>query len=308
MYKKYLFLIFPFIMTACAGTLIDSDPKQKTETIATLSEVKKLKQKIVIGQLSNETRYGKDNVFDEHQGHLTEKTSRLLANRLTASHKLLVMERPDITKAEQATLETTHLKGVDTLILGSIIESKMNTTKKSDASTSANVQTACAKVKLHLVDVKSGDIFFTVTGRGEASSESDDEFDNEEDIDKNLNQRALKSALKGLNKLLIVKLKERPWHTDILKIQGKQIFIASGKHQGIDPGDILAVMEQTDDSIQRYQSGFLRTPKPEMIGKVRVVSVFGDNESNEGAVTELISGTAHGTSPDNTLFISAIKE
>ncbi len=294
-------------MTACAGTL-DSDPKQKTETIATLAEVKKLKQKIAIGKLSNETRYGKDNLVDEHQGHLAEKTSRLLAARLTASHKLLVIERPDIIKEEQTTLETTNLKGVDTLILGSIIESKINSTKKTDASTTINIQTARAKVKLHLVDVKSGDVFFTVTGRGEASSESEDELDDEEDIDKNLNQRALKSALKGLNKLLIAKLKERPWHTDILKIQGKQVFIASGKHQGVEPGDILAVMEQADDSIHRYQSGFLTTPKPAVIGKVRVLSVFGDNERNEGAITELISGTALGASPDNTVFISAIKE
>ncbi len=320
MYKKYLMLLFPCVLTACAATL-DAPDNHKQQTHAHIARypVKKFKHKIAIGQLSNETRYGNagaDSHVNANQDNLGTQTAQKLAARLTRSNKFVVLERPDL--AEQTTLQDSNLKGIDTLIVGSVVESQKNTTTKSESSGTKTVQTVRAKIKLHLIDVKTGDMFFTVTGRGEASTESveskelDKEFESETgDDDKTLSNRAITAALKGLHTILVAKLKERPWSTDIIKVKGQQVFIAGGKYQGIEPGDILAVMQQEEDSLNSsYHSGVLVTPQPSVIGKIRVVSVFGDNKSDEGAITELITGTAlaNPEDSDNSVFISTLKE
>ncbi|MEW6612622.1 MAG: CsgG/HfaB family protein [Pseudomonadota bacterium] len=270
---------------------------------------KTLKRKVAIARFSNETRYGRSLLRDSDLDPLGKQASDMLANRLVASGNFLVFERPDIEKIkrEQAVSSKADLIGVDTLIVGSVTEFGRSTTGKAGFLSSTKRQTAKAKVEVRLVDVKTGHVFFSTTGSGEASTESGEVagFGSRADYDATLNDRAIAAAISDVLTGLITKMEERPWRTDILQINGNQVFISGGQHQGLKVGDTLAIMQE-GKKVKSKQSGFEITLPATEVGSIRVVSLFGESETNEGAICELVAGTLTNY-PLNELFVSEKK-
>jgi len=68
-----------------------------------------------------------------------------------------------------------------------------STTGKSGFLSGTKVQTAHAKVEIRLVDVRTGYVFFTASGAGDASTESGEVagFGSKADYDATLNDRAI---------------------------------------------------------------------------------------------------------------------
>jgi hypothetical protein len=234
----------------------------------------------------------------------------MLSTRLVASQKFLVFERPDLGKvqAEQALSSQSGLVGVDALIIGSVTEFGRSTTGKSGFLSSTKIQNAHAKVEIRLVDVRTGYVFFTASGTGDASTESGEVagFGSQADYDAALNDRAIGAAISDVQNALIAKLEERPWRTDILKVDGHLVYISGGSRQGLKVGDTLAVLKQ-GETVKSGQTGFDITLPSTTVGKVRITSLFGDNETNEGAVTEILSGTI-ADAQKNGLYVSETKE
>jgi len=54
-------------------------------------------------------------------------------------------------------------------------------------------------------------------------------------------------------------------------------------------GDKLNVLK-AGEKVKSGQSGFDITLPAKAVGQIRIVSRFGDNETNEGAVAEILSG------------------
>lgn len=316
---RYFSLALPLFLGACAVTspspqLIEAPVSRAQQLEAqkqiNAPQVKTLKRKIAIGRFTNETRYGKTFQVDASQDPLGKQASDMLNNRLISSNKFLVFDRSDLEKikSEQALLKSGNLIGVDTLVLGSVTEFGRSTTGKSGFLSATKIQTARAKVEIRLVDARTGYLFFTATGTGEASTESGEVagFGSKADYDGTLNDRAIGAAISDVQNALIAKLEERPWRTDILKVNGKQVFISGGARQGLKTGDLLAVMQQ-GETVNSGQTGFAITLPPTLLGKVRVTSLFGDNEMNEGAIGELVSGTA-AAGKGSTVFVAENKE
>ena len=170
------------------------------------------------------------------------------------------------------------------------------------------MQTARAKVEIRLADAKTGYVFFVATGTGEASTESGEVagFGSKADYDATLNDRAIAAAITDVQNALIAKLEERPWRTDILKMSGTQVYLSGGARQGLRVGDTLSVMRQ-GEIIKSEQSGFPITLPSTALGKLRVTSLFGDDETNEGAIAEVISG-ALPQAKGPVLFITESKD
>jgi curli biogenesis system outer membrane secretion channel CsgG len=319
MFKKWLGLIPTLALAACA---VPSTPVQPIEAPvsraqqvdaqkqASLPQVKAFKRKLAIGRFTNETRYGKTFQVDANLDPLGKQASDMLNSRLVGSNRFLVFERSDLEKLknEQALLKDGGLIGVDTLILGSVTEFGRSTTGKAGFLSSTKIQTAHAKVEIRLVDARTGYLFFSAAGVGDATTESGEiaGFGSRADYDGSLNDRAIGAAISDVLTSLITKLEERPWRTDILKVNGKQIFISGGARQGLKVGDVLAVMQQ-GETVNSGQTGFAITLPPTPIGKVRITSLFGDNETNEGAICDVISGVAT-VSKGRTVFIAENKE
>lgn len=281
------------------------------QKVAALPETKVFKRKIAIGRFSNETRYGRTFQTDANLDPLGKQASDMLATKLVGSNRFLVFERPDlnqITDEQKRTGRPSELIGVDALVLGSVTEFGRSTTGKAGFLSSTKIQTARAKVEVRLADARTGFVFFTATGVGQASTESGEiaGYGSKADYDASLNDRAIGAAISDVQNALISKLEERQWRTDILKSDGKQLFISGGAKQGIKVGDNFVIVKE-GEKVKSAQSGFEITLPGSTVGAIRVVSLFGDAESNEGAVAEVTSGSAP-TGSTAAYFISEAKQ
>ncbi|HEY4319340.1 MAG TPA: CsgG/HfaB family protein [Herbaspirillum sp.] len=275
---------------------------QKQEAIA----IKKgLKRKIAIGRFSNETRYGRTFQTDANLDPLGKQASDILVSRLIDSQQFIVLERPDLNKVldEQKREKVSGVVGADTLIIGSVTEFGRSTTGSSGFLSGTKIQTATAKVEIRLVDVATGQAFFSTSGTGTANTESGTiaGFGSRADYDGTLNDKAISAAISDLLGRLVTKLEDRPWQTDILKVDGKQVFIAAGARQGLKIGDQLQAYK-AGDKIKNPQTGFLIDLPPTPIGTLQVTALFGDSETNEGAICDLTSGDVKAT-PASSVFV-----
>jgi curli biogenesis system outer membrane secretion channel CsgG len=290
------------LATGCATTSapqqvvsapVSAAQQAEAQRQAALPVAKTFKRKVAIGRFTNETRYGKTFQVDANNDPLGKQVSDMLSARLVASQKFLVFERPDIDKvrAEQSITHESGMIGVDALVIGSVTEFGRSTTGKSGFLSGTKVQTAHAKVEIRLVDVRTGYIFFTASGTGDASTESGEiaGFGSKADYDATLNDRAIGAAISDVQNSLISKLEERPWRTDILKVDGRQLYLSGGMRQGLQVGDTLTVLK-AGERVKSSQSGFDISLPAKTVGQIRIVSRFGDNDTNEGAVADIISG------------------
>lgn len=284
--------------------------QMEAQKAAAIPDTKIFKRKIAIGRFSNETRYGRAFQTDSNLDPLGKQASDMLATKLVASKKFLVFERQDINKIsseQKLSGVSASMIGVDALILGSVTEFGRSTTGKAGFLSSTKIQTARAKVEVRLADARTGHVFFTASGLGEANTESGEiaGYGSKADYDSTLNDRAIAAAISDVQTALISKLEERQWRTDILKSDGKQIFMSGGERQGIKVGDTFSIVRE-GEKITSGQTGFQITLPGTPVATVRVVSLFGDAESNEGAVAEVMNGVAP-TKNNSEYFISELK-
>jgi len=254
---------------------------------------KRYKTKIAILRFSNETNYGRSLLNDADLDRIGKQASDMLASRLVMSGNFVVLERPDLQKLEreQAISGGGKIVGADTAISGAVTEFGRSVGGKRGFLSSTKVQTARAKVDVRLVDVKTGHAYFSAMGTGEASTEAGEiaGFGSQAEYDATLNDRAIAAAISDVIDRLVATLADRPWRTDILEVQGEQVFITGGKHQGVREGDALAVME-AGATVKSKQSGFEVTLPARQVATLKVVSLFGESETNEGAACHVTSG------------------
>jgi curli biogenesis system outer membrane secretion channel CsgG len=277
--------------TEAPVTMLQQVQAQKN---ATVPSAKRYKRKVAIVRFTNETNYGKALMTDDDFDRLGKQASDMLASRLVKSGNFLVFERTDLKKIqqEQALAGGGGLIGIDSAIIGSVTEFGRSIGGKSGFMSSTKVQLARAKVDLRLVDIKTGQVFFSATGTGEASTESGEiaGYGSRATYDATLNDRAIAASITDVIDKLVATLEEKPWRTDVLQVEGGQIFISGGKAQGLKVGDTLRLMT-AGEKIKSKQSGFEISLPSKQVAILKVVSLFGDNENNEGSVCEIVSGT-----------------
>lgn len=101
------------------------------------------------------------------------------------------------------------------------------------------------------------------------------------------------------------KLEERPWRTDILKVDGSTVYISGGALQGLKVGDKLQIFK-AGETVKSSQTGFDITLPPTPVARIQVSSLFGDDETNEGATTTIIAGNVTGADM-GALFVSELQ-
>ncbi len=251
------------------------------------------KRKVAVGRFSNETNYGRSLLADADLDRIGKQASDMLSSRLVMSQQFLVLERPDATKLdrEQKVVGSGMLVGADTLIIGSVTEFGRSVGGKVGFLSSTKLQLAKAKVDIRLVDVRTGLAYFSAQGAGEASVEVGEVagFGSRSEYDATLNDRAIAAAISDVIDRLVAKLTDRPWRTDVLEIQGQQVFVSGGKRQGLRAGDELLVMA-AGPTVKSAQSGFEIALPAKQVATLRVVSTFGEDETGEGSVCEITGG------------------
>lgn len=281
----------------------------KAQQTTALPSAKRYKQKIAIIRFTNETNYGRALMTDADFDRLGKQASDMLASRLVKSGNFMVFERSDIKKIQQEqTISGGGLIGVDTVIVGSVTEFGRSIAGKTGFMSSTKMQTAKAKVELRLVNIKTGQAFFSANGAGEASTESGEiaGYGSRAAYDATLNDRAIGAAITDVIDKLVSTLEERAWRTDILSVENGQVFISGGSRQGIKVSDTLNVMSP-GQKIKSKQTGMEISLPGKQVATIRVVSFFGDNENNEGSVCEIVSGSINFSSTAN-LYVEEVKQ
>lgn len=289
-------------LTACATIAppqyaveapVSRDRQESAQAAAQLPQKPRYKRKIAIARFTNESNYGRSLLSDHDLDRLGKQASDMLSSRLVLSGNFLILERPDVAKLqrEQGLSGGGELVGADSVIAGSVTEFGRSVGGKTGLLSSTKVQIAKAKVDIRLVDVKTGLAYFSAQGAGEASTEDGEiaGFGSHSEYDATLNDRAIAAAISDVVDRLVAKLTDRPWRTDILEVKGRQVFVSGGQRQGLRAGDVLAVLLPGETSRSR-QSGFEVTLPPRQVAKVKVVSLFGESETNEGSVCEVTDG------------------
>jgi len=100
---------------------------------------------------------------------------------------------------------------------------------------------------------------------------------------------------------LSAEMSSRPWQTSILKIDGSSLFLGGGRSQGIKPGMQFTV-HTIGEQVKSSQTGTVVTLPGRMLAAVRVDSLFGDNELNEGSVASLLSGSLDNYKPEQLVI------
>ena len=153
--------------------------------------------------------------------------------------------------------------------------------------------------------MRTGLDYFSATGQGEATTDTSTVLGigSTSSYDGTLTDKALSVAVEDMLEKLVQTLAARKWQTDVLSVQGSQVFISGGAHQGLKVGDQLSLVKP-GQVIRSAQSGFDIQLPPTQVGRLQVVSLFGDSETNEGAVTQLVSGSISGIDPKTLLVVA----
>lgn len=254
-----------------------------------------LVRKVAVGRFTNSTRYGKALLIEGEDDPLAGQASDMLTARLVDSGQFMVFERSDLSilSREQAAngAAIAGLTGVDVLIIGSVTEFGRKTEGNQGFLNSKMRQTATATVEIRLVDVRTGQAFFSTSGSGSATVEVGEVmgFGSIAAYDSTLNDKAISAAISDLIGNVLQRLKQRPWFTDVLRVRGDQVFISGGPSQGLRVGDRFRV-ETMGEAVISGQTGLpIRLPG-DYVGTIEVQSFFGDSPSTEGAVARLVSG------------------
>lgn len=320
---KFNYLTMPVVMVlaiALSGCAIQTPPieqKESPQPLATQKSAQQaitsqapatptLKRKIALGRITNETNYGQSLLRDRHDDPLGKQVTDLMSKALTESGAYLVFERPDIGRIQaegRLTDSKLNLIGVDALIIGSLTEFGRKTLGETGFASASKRQVAFAKVDVRVVDVNTGHVFFATSGAGEASTETASTFGfgSQAGYDGTLNDSAIRQAVAGAVSKLSVEMSSRPWQTYILKADGNRVFLGGGKSQGIKPGMQFAVQTQ-GEQVKSPQTGALVTLPGQVIAQVRVETLFGDSELNEGSVASVMSGSLAGYKPEQLLI------
>lgn len=276
---------------------------------AAASSTKALKHKVAVGRFSNETLYGQSLLRDGDLDPLGKQAADIMAAYLVQTGKFMVFERPDLAKVEReqgrAGAAGGGTIGVDTLLIGSVVEFGRNEDGKRGLFNKAKTQRAHAKVAIRLVDVRTGLAFHSATGEGEATTQTKTilGIGSTSRFDGTLTDKALSVAVEDMLDELVNTISSRPWRTDVLTVEGADIFVSGGARQGLRVGDQLKVMK-AGKVVKSAQTGFDISLPPTELGRLQVVSLFGDSETNEGAQTRLVSGSIAGVALSDLVVVA----
>jgi curli biogenesis system outer membrane secretion channel CsgG len=252
-----------------------------------------LKRKVAVGRFTNSTRYGKALLLETERDPLADQAADMLMARLVATGEFIVLERRDLEAVahEQGLVGSGKVVGADTLLVGSVTEFGRKTEGKGGFLNSQMRQIVSATVEVRLVDVATGQAFFSTSGTGSAKVEVGEVagFGSAAGYDSTLNDKAISAAMSDLMTNLLQKLHQRRWTTDILQIRGDQVFLSGGPSQGLKVGDQLG-LEVRGETVVSGQSGLPVTLPGRTVGRLEIVSFFGDNPQAEGAIARVVQG------------------
>ena len=270
-------------------------PSSVSETLVSQPmNSKSLKRKVAIGRFTNETTYGQSFFIDSDNNRIGKQAMDILSAKLFETGKFIMLERADLAQVEKelTIAGNSNLKNAaDFLVVGSITE--FGRKEVSDVGVFSRVkrQEANATVHIRIVDVSTGQIIYSESGKGIAYSEAGTVLGvgDKAAYDSSLNDKVLDVAITDLASNVIENMLDKPWRSFILSSEEGNLIISGGKTQNIDEGAIFNVVK-TGKKVKNPQTGMYITLPGKTIAKIKVLSSFGDTAESEVSFSEIIDG------------------
>jgi len=270
-----------------------------------------LKRKVAIVRFSNETQYAKGAFYDKDNDPMGKQASDILATKLVASGKFLLLERQDSDKLdEEIKLNAGKVYrkiGADYLIIGSVTEYGRKNVGDVNLLSRSKTQVVEATVSLRLVDVSTGEIVYSEEAKGESETTNKTVLGLGErtGYDATLDDKAISAAISKLVENIINNCMDRPWKSYFLSYDDKGIIISGGKNQGLRIGDEYFVVKR-GSSVENPQTGMMMELPGQKVGKVKVTYMGGATEQSEFSLVNFISGDIDRTKISN-YFVSEVE-
>lgn len=216
-----LFLIcMAFTLTACVSRGIHENVEDRgPQVVASRPLPPSERMTIAIARFTNESIYGSGLFTDASGDRLGKQASDLLARHLMQTQRFNIVERQDIGKLkDEANLMginekqfKQNLTGVDALILGSVAELGRDETGGVWLIGKQRTQRARARVVLRMVDPKTGQVFYSQEGSGDANltSSSTLGFGGTTGFDSTLEGKAIDAAIVNMMNNVVQTLDSR---------------------------------------------------------------------------------------------------
>jgi curli biogenesis system outer membrane secretion channel CsgG len=278
----------------CASQIRQKPVGQTVPEAPPAAEAQKpgLKHRIAIASFEDKTGYG-NNLFGATDD-LGTQSSDILATHLVKTGDFVVLEREKLgnLKSENDLQgKETNVAGCTALIFGSVTEFGTKTEHQDAGLSKSKVQTAHAKVTIRMVDPATGQAFYSEFGEADARNETSQVlgFGGSAGYDATLTDKALNAAITKLVGNILNNLRARQWKAPVLDVEGGQVFIGAGARTGIKVGQTLTVMKP-GKKIKNPSTGVMMELPGSPVGKVQVISLFGDSDLNEGAISTVKEG------------------
>ncbi|MGH8497449.1 MAG: CsgG/HfaB family protein [Methylococcales bacterium] len=209
-----------FVLAGCVSRAIRENVEDRGPQVVPISPVPPSERMtIAIARFTNESIYGSGLFTDASGDRLGKQAADLLARHLMQTQRFNVVERQDIGRLrDEAKLMGAseqqfkqNLVGVDALILGSVAELGRDETGGTWLIGKKRTQRARARVVLRLVDPKTGLVFYSEEGSGDASLSSNSTlgFGGTTGFDSTLEGKAIDAALVNMMNNVIRTLDSR---------------------------------------------------------------------------------------------------
>ncbi len=164
-------------LAACVSRGISEDVVDKGPQVVVAPLAPEERMTIAVSRFTNESVYGSGLFTDASGDRIGKQAADMLSRHLMATQRFNVVERQDIgrLKSEAELMGATeqqfkqNLLGVDALIMGSVVELGRDTTGGVWLLGKEKTQRARARVVLRLVDPKTGQVFYSQEGSGDAT-------------------------------------------------------------------------------------------------------------------------------------------
>jgi len=299
--KKILITTLLLTATGCA-TVKDTTVTNTNQNSASVSKTqqpevvnkKYLKRKVAIGRFTNETKYGQSFFVDKNNDRIGKQAMDILSSKLFETERFIMLERADLTQIEKELSMGGSEKlqnAADFLIVGSITEFGRKDTSDVGVFSRVKKQEANATVHIRLIDVSSGQIIYSESGKGIAFSEAGTVMGvgDKAGYDSSLNDKVLNVAITDLASNIIENMLDKPWRSYILSEDEGSLIISGGQSQNIEQGSKFTIYK-SGKKVKNPQTGMYITLPGKPIGNIEVLTTLGDTPESEVSIASILSG------------------
>ena len=294
MLKKLTAVIIMLLYMAGCGAssrIVKEDANSVKVTQKVESKYTGPKRRVAVVEFANKTVYGK---------RLGTSASDILVTELGKSGKFIIIERERLVKIiEEQKLGLTglldsntaagvgNMLGASAVVLGTISNFGVDTESGGAIITQSKRQRASCTVDVRVVDVETGRVIYTDTGKGVAEKSSGTFLGvgSSAGYDETLEGESLRAAIVKLTENIISQISSVPWTCHVAEISEEKIYIDAGRMSGMETGTKLSVYSQGKE-IMSSTTGLVLGREEKKTAVLEITGFLGE----DGAVVKVLEG------------------